>query len=298
MMQSSAKYFAVSYLVFFIALSGLVSVCQGKASIYLGSTWDVPSEEISAARWLQWTIRDMARPNGYTVYSYYQYLTTKDYILDAAAGFGHSYAIVWYTGHGSIKSDDLHIWPYWWTPWLWHYHESYYIVDDDGAWVRDYEIYEKTGDRNVRFVFLWSCLQGNEIGYMKSYPCGLTRALGMPFAWLHTTDLSSNGYTNPDGGGYVFIGFLALAPFLTNDYVEDVTDGGKWFSYYFYYGAFWGPPSYEGLSIRGALDYAAQKVFPPLQKFEDCELYQGIYDENDRYKGRMVVYGDGNHKLV
>jgi len=287
-MKSSAKYFAVNYLMFLVALSGLIVTCQGKASVTLSSTWEVPSEEASAQSLVQIRINDFADLAGYTTYTYHGPDTTKENILEAASSFGHSYAIVWYVGHGWIRTWTH----YWGWPWQWHGHKQMLIVADDGTRVYDYEIYPETSGRNTRFVFLWSCEVGEEVGYMKTYPCGETKAYGMPFAWLHTTDLSSNGYENPDGKGYVFIGFREQAPFLTADYVENVTNGGEWFTISFYRGAL-----ENGLSIIDALDYAAQYEFSQ-QTFADTELYQGIYDDYGQFVGYMKVYGDGNQKLA
>lgn len=118
----------------------------------------------------------------------------------------------------------------------------------------------------------------------------------MPFCWLHTADLSSNGYAYPDGNGYTFIGFWGITVGLTDDhFTEDETylkDAGYYFLKHFYCAAL-----YLGYhhSINEALDYAVQNVWG--SSFQDSFLYQGYiltdYDGTE-YEGRMVVYGDGD----
>lgn len=285
-MHSSVKYFAVSYLVFFIAFVGLIPACQGKVSTALGSTWDIPDEEAEADAWVVGIIIGYSNLRGYTTYNWYNESTTKDNILDAAFGVGDTYAISWYIGHGHVDTW----WHFWGWPWQWHTHTQYAITANDGSHVYDYEIYWETYCQNVRFVYLWSCEQGNEIGSVITYPCGEVRARGMPLAWLHTSDLSSDGYENPDGNGYTFIGFKGVAPFLTYDGLDGVTDAGECFAQCFYIAALFGM-----YSIRNALDFAASATFGD-PTFEDCILYQGYYIGiwPFGYSGQMVVYGDGN----
>ncbi len=66
--------------------------------------------------------------------------------------------------------------------------EHWIIIDSYGNYVYDYEIYPRTSNYVVKFIFLWSCHQGEVIGGL--YSSG--RAYGMPFAWLHTNELSED----------------------------------------------------------------------------------------------------------
>lgn len=269
------------YLMFFVVVSGLITVGQGDVSSQLGSTWNVPQDEINAGQWVANQIDLVTRAKGFTSKNLFGAQTTTYNIYRAADGWNYYYAIAWYIGHG----EWVDIW-YWWPP---HFERHWCITNDAGGWVYDTDIYLETADRHTRFVFLWSCEQGDEIGGM-----AYGRAHGMPFAWLHTSDLSSNGYENPDSGGYVFNGFVGPAPYLTWDGLDGKIDGGKYFSYWFYHHALM-----YNRKIIDALDYAASWTFSK-PTFRDTALYNGYYLGSWPFGvwGRMVVYGDGNHRLV
>jgi hypothetical protein len=91
------------------------------------------------------------------------------------------------------------------------YSTSYTTILGTGFFDKD--IYPHSSNASVRLVFLWSCHQGDEIGgfHWSGTP------YGMPFAWLHTSNLSSDGYRNPYSNpiGLVFIGFNGYAPYLS-----------------------------------------------------------------------------------
>lgn len=204
---------------------------------------------------------------GYYAYNWYGNQTTRDNIYSAAYGNGHTYSIVFYIGHG-------------WT----YYEQQWFITDDGGEEIYDKNIFPYSTCGNVKFVLLWSCRQGDTIGgtHLSGTP------FGMPYAWLHTTSLSSDGYANPDNGGRAFIGFQGVAPFLTYDGLG-APKAGFYFLLYFYWAAIYRGRYY---SIKSALDYAAQMVWGDSTGFEDCILRTGY--SIDGYSGKMVVYGDGN----
>lgn len=268
----SRKIFAISYLMFFVAFTGLIPACQGKASTALGSTWEVPAYEQNYDSIIANFITQHAERAGYWALNFYGSSTTKENILDAAWGWGHSYAIAWYIGHGGYED-----WWVWWPP---HFERHKFIRDNEGGKVYDNDIYPETTCRFVRFAFLWSCHQGDEIG-KKAY--GWYR--GMPFAWLHTSSLSSDGYKYPDGKGYTFNGFKGKAPYLAN-YLDGVDH-----ACYYFLGIFYDRTLEYKYSIRAALDYAANAVWWDAPTFADCILYKGTG------RGQMVVYGDGNLKI-
>ncbi|MFP3984965.1 MAG: hypothetical protein ACLFU9_03230 [Candidatus Bathyarchaeia archaeon] len=110
----------------------------------------------------------------------------------------------------------------------------------------------------------------------------------MPYCWLHTADLSNDGYTDPDNNDYTFSGFSGKAPGLT--YNKDEFYGTK--AYYFT-GYFYQYVMLNDKSINDALDYAAQNTWGV--SFADCIFYTGytVYG----YDGKMVIYGDGNLEI-
>ncbi len=108
-----------------------------------------------------------------------------------------------------------------------------------------------------------------------------------------TTDLSNDGYANPDGSGYAFIGFHGLAPFLINTDPQ-FTEGSD-FAYPLYrfavefYSALFGYYAAQR-NVRESLDFASITVWGV--KFSDCVLYTGYIAAGE--ESSMVVYGDGN----
>jgi hypothetical protein len=117
----------------------------------------------------------------------------------------------------------------------------------------------------------------------------------MPHCWLHTTDLSSDGYADSDDGGKAFLSFAGfiwgLSDYLAGDEVYE-------FLSCFYFASLCYGASY---SVNDALDYAAQNVWH-VPSFADTYLYKGYnytYWDPEKMEmvtiyGQMKVYGDGN----
>ena len=244
-------------------------------SVILGSRADIPDEEISLASDIANRIAQYSSDANYTVYNWYGAQTTNDNIYRAAEGVDHKHplTIVFYVGHGSYHNV-------WWSE-AGKYEKQWCITNDIGGLCDDYVIHSHSNWQYVRFAFLWSCHQGEVIGgyYVTN---GASRTYGMPLAWLHTTDLSKDGYASPDGQGYTFIGFNGSAPQL-HVKLNNVTNAGYKFLDYFYYDALeFG--YYE--SIKNALDYAAKNLWNCLWK--DCVLHT---------EWNMSVYGDGSFHI-
>ena len=89
---------------------------------------------------------------------------------------------------------------------------QWYIIDNSGNRVYDYDIHPSSACKNVFFTFLWACHGGDVIGSYYYWP-GTGTAYGMPHAWRHSTQMNENGYTNPGGDG-LFIGWNGSAPAL------------------------------------------------------------------------------------
>ncbi|MGB9959719.1 MAG: hypothetical protein ACPLKQ_04275 [Candidatus Bathyarchaeales archaeon] len=169
--------------------------------------------------------------------------------------------------------------------------------------IDDYEdIYPYTA-YNHRFVFLWACMQGDEVG---GYTLGYNR--GMPYAWSHRTTLSTNGYDYPDtdpDDNYVFIGFENISKTLSE--WPTPNNNYKYWLVFFYYAAL-----SEGRNIKSALDRASELVWGPGTAFDDTPLYNGYWGYNpafnaskpreyptnwDWWWSKMRVYGNGNMYL-
>jgi hypothetical protein len=260
------------YVIVFYALSlTIVAECGAKSSTILGSRWGMPVLEQVIAGQLAGYIYNCSLASGYASYDRYGSSTTTNNVYQAANGMGHAYSISFYgTAHGD--------WELWWPS-----DKHWKIQVNDGAWVSDNGIFPHTESQRVRFAFLWSCLQGDVKGGNYYW----TGAYGMPYCWLHTNDLSEDGYDSPDGHGYTFIGFQGPAPLF---WIDDFgSRAGYRFAGNFYRWALW-----SGVSINDALDYAAYQVWGATS-FADCIYDDGYTLEGDF--GRMRVYGDGSLQI-
>lgn len=234
---------------------------------------------------------------------------TKDNILGHIEEYNdYDYATYFIFANGvNFTLKDVIYYLGWWYPIpVYEIPVTHYaFYDTFNVSTRDYEIGSITyGGSCIYFVFLWTCVQANEIGcfhasYWISYPYYYyagTGAAGMPFAWTNRdyTQISSDGYTNPDAGPYCFIGFEGFA-IPMSELIPD--SGGKNYGDFvkrFYYHAL-----EEGYSINQALDAASRYVFG-VEHFNQTTLYNGYI----RYlpglgwwTGRMRVYGNGNNYL-
>jgi len=277
--MSTAKLLLYESLLF-ILLFSIPAVSYAGTSTILGSTHGQCESEINSARNLANFIGNWSLDCGYITLNWNGPLTTVENIYQATYGDGDPYAISYYSGHGRVRPVWI-IWPI--------FAENHWdIFADDGTYVADDHVYPYTICRNNRFVFLWACNQGDVIGGTHFW----TGPYGMPHCWLHTTDLSTDGYANPDGKGYTFIGFYGVGPGFTQE-VAGEANAGFLFVQWFYYCVLM-----NNASINEALDEAARNVWfdgDPNKYFSDCPFYNGFTIGNDY--GRMVVYGDGNIKI-
>jgi hypothetical protein len=131
----------------------------------------------------------------------------------------------------------------------------------------------------------WFSVGGPPGGFYN--PSDPTTEWGMPLGWLHTTNLNYNGYANPDGRGYAFIGFHNTdGPQLRYaDPVFGVQQAGYNFLLNFYSSAL----HYRN-PLNRALDSACHAVWN-IPSFEGSP-YDGYRYPERQYQ--MVLYGDGN----
>jgi hypothetical protein len=253
--------------------------------------------EVAADNTLANSITTNASTVGYSAYNWYGAQTTASNIYTAAAGNGAPYAggvphsITFYIGHGGITTY-YSVQP----PFAFN---QYFILDNNGGSVYDNDIWGYTASMETNFAFLWSCEQGDEIGGTNWYwylpPA--TLAYGMPHAWLHTTSLSSDGYTNPDTSNLCFIGFQGGAPGLILNFTQTLDGQWTWNNNFangilYFLEVFYSDALVKGYSVNNALDAAAQQTWA-IPSFNYTDLHNGWLGTG----GKMIVYGDGNIQL-
>jgi hypothetical protein len=267
-------FFFVS-LFFLSSISATVSpvVAVARVIYILGSKYGISdSHELQVDQAVANYIAQCANAIGYANLPWYP--ATKDDYMYAAWGGSYDQALVWTIGHGFYDPG-----PY---PQPVENRLRYYIFSNDNYQVLDSWIHSYTTRRIDRFVFMWHCYQGDKIWVSSSYG-----EHGMPWAWLYTKDLSSNGYKTPDNHGYVLIGFYNEAPFLSNT-MGGVNEAGRIFVESFYYAIF-----NLGKKVNDALDYAAAQTWTGVSTFQQCIFYTGYSAPSGT--AYVKVYGDGNY---
>ncbi|MBE0511415.1 hypothetical protein IBX38_00010 [Candidatus Bathyarchaeota archaeon] len=256
----------------------------GGSAITYASTYYQLDYERTAAQQICTDMASRFGQEGYEVTNAYDTGTIKSNVLSWASSKeqGFHRVAIFHFGHGGFLDVGGYL------------HYDYF--DSNGNTIWDYEIYPKTGLGKHFFVFIWTCRQGDLIGYVD----GNGRAVGMPYAWTHTNSLSSNGYSSPDSGLYCFIGFENASPALAYRSFRYYTVLAKDFILKFYYYAL--SLSY---SIKDALNLASLYWFGC--SFIYCPLYQGFetwwpgnFPGGPPAKwdwGKMRVYGNGDIHL-
>jgi len=214
---------------------------------------------------------------------------------------GYDYATVFHYGHGINQSLAAYlIVDPWYSEEIWVHHSKYW--DNNGEEVWDYEIWDHTDSGSHKFVFMWTCGQGRQIGFYdadnyENYPAWWyegTGPSGMAYCWNQRdyTSLSSDGYGNPDQGEYCFIGFEGWSKPLSeatgySGYVYG--DFVKWF----YQHALQGQRT-----VNGALDDGSYAL--GYESFGSTPFYQGWIENVTGYgnwPSKMHIYGNGNNYI-
>jgi hypothetical protein len=165
----SLKVFLLCVLAFLTLLYAVETECYAKSSTILGSKYAIDGfpndwEKQTDSRLASY-IYSCSLASNYTAYNWYGPSTTRNNIYEAASGANHPFSIAFYIGHGRNR-----------TQWIIETH--YDIITNNGTWVADDWIYPHSACQNVRFVFLWSCKQGDTIGGTHFW----TGPYGMPHA--------------------------------------------------------------------------------------------------------------------
>lgn len=155
-------------------------------------------------------------------------------------------------------------------------------------------LYDYTTNYNYYFVFLWTCANGNlppGPGYWDNE--NHTGAVGMAYAWMHTNDLSTDGYESPDTSTRCYISFEGRSPDLFQ--VAELVDQSAQVPYEDFVGCIYYIMTSWHESVGTALNWATNAVSGNnLSWFSQTELYNGYTEPNYNECGRMRVFGDGN----
>lgn len=294
-------------------------------------SWRKTDGEIS----LQWTV------GNYIAYSCFNYANgytgsnnayaNKNVILSQAASLRDSYdyvAIVDFDhGVGNVLSPG----------------EFHYMFEDDygtleGSYpgtkcvdngVYDKDIYGVFSPAKVHFAFIDACMSARTSSYhvVPGYPLVLGGGLnangtaeGLPFAFTHRqvrysfsgTQMSADGYNNPDSFPQCYIGFPFGSAALEQhiDYDQEYGTGPYWYEWvtdFFYYAL-----NYD-ISVKTALDYASHLTWA-CDNFLDSPLTgdgftavwptdingDGEFEVGPNQLGAystLAVYGNGNIHL-
>jgi hypothetical protein len=185
---------------------------------------------------------------------------------------------------------------------------TYY--DDDGggpnpadyhtntSGVYDSEIYSSRQQGQVIFAFINTCLSANfTLGEgMIGNP---QRALGMPYAWMGRevlqSEMSSDGYGDPDGEGQCYIGF----PWGSASLEQNIPYNTGYY-YGFWIMDFFNAALYPDISVNQALDSASRENYGtpfssnPLRTGFQAYWWPDAWPQANCY---MTVLGDGNIRL-
>jgi len=277
----------------------------GHASLIYTSQFNQTDADIMRSQWASTDIYNLFAARGIQVYSsvenYYAAIYENRVRSEAQdSEQNHPTTAIFYHGHGGkipITGNPLGPYRYF------IYEQAPQEGEEPPPWhpvtVDDYQdIYNYTAN-NHRFVFLWACIQGDEVG---GYSSGYNR--GMPYAWSHRAGMSTNGYADPDPDNYIFIGFENMSRSISywptpNDTYE------HWLVFFYHYAT-------NGSSIHNALDQASKAVWGPAARFDTSELYNGYWERNPNFDpsqnstyptnwewwwSKMRVYGNGDRTL-
>jgi hypothetical protein len=241
------------------------------AALY-GTPYQIPTE-ISAANYVCNKIDDAFEYAGYSSDNMYGSGTTRSNVMDNA----------WSDQYGYLRTAVFHF-GHQYTP-------NYGYQDNTGNEITWLDIGSNTGLGKHFFVFIWVCQQA----------CG--RHYGIPANWTQNPDMSSDGYTNPDGSGQCYIGFNGFSPQIGNEtgtFEEEFTYPMKLFIESFYNYTLRTGYSVKDALNQATLDYFGESFSAGMLKNGYWAWYGAEGDEEhdpDFYWGQMRVFGDGNIHL-
>jgi hypothetical protein len=215
----------------------------------------------------------------------------------------HDYLAVVYFDHGVGGDPGYPALP----------NEFHYMVEDnrgtwyDGEWhtntagVYDLEIFQQTQPDKIIFAFINTCesadLDGQ--GWLdEGWPHYPGRARGMTYAWTHHRpgiDMSIDGYSSPDTGSQVYIGF----PWGSASLMQDIPYESGSFEYFYWVNWFFYVALNNDISVNQALDSASWNFY--YSDFGSSPLKTGFtafwWPDMEGDGSTMAVYGNGNIHL-
>jgi hypothetical protein len=249
---------------------------DSKARIYAAYNTDPPQlqSEINAANWVAGQIEAAFEASGYSADNLTGESTNETIVLANAENDEDEYdrVAVFHFGHMAVG-----------------FNLGY--QDNTGANISAAEIDSKISSTKYDFVFLWVCAQAQ---WYNS---------GMPVAWTSRTDLSHDGYHNPDNKDQVYIGFKNFSPQINNTtaFEGQTTDPLCYWIKDFYDYAL-----RDSHSVKDSINLATTNFFGTSFTLSILNTgysawWSGIYNnetgewEDQGYKeGQMRVFGDGN----
>jgi len=304
------------YAINYTELPKQEKVCQAVNSMFLGSwTW-MPAD-------------------------CYGYWTQADYVYDTLEKIADPYKGVEYT-HVFWVGDYT---PSTLNNTLTPYGNFGLFTNYPGQYVWDQDVYSRItayGGSKHYFTFMWTCVNGglywdngvwqNVSGvtwpsdfyqYVYIYPhfvpvpvpnpcteysvSNSTYMAGMPLAWTGVSDMSIDGFHNPDGD-YTYLGWENNSPFMGNKVPLAYTSKPSWeyspFIYYFYtwamsYGNGEHPPINEALDYGAMMAFGKKQGSSYAQDFESSVLNEGqwVNTGGNWLYCKLRVLGNGNLRL-
>jgi hypothetical protein len=205
----------------------------------------------------------------------------KNEIADCENDSKHDWATVFYYGH--MNETQIGNWSF--PDYSYGFREQAPASDpmspDGPDVIWDRNLSSSTVD-NHHFVFLWVCNSGNIAG-------NATVNIGMPYSWTKQSDLSPDGYNNPDIRAYCFISFQGGSPRLSEMMLSETTQNVSSFYrqwlLFFYYRAL-DPNSPR--TVNEALDKASQDA-----GYQDTDYDGHFYDETGLCNGYPTYWPGG-----
>ncbi|MFZ7138894.1 MAG: InlB B-repeat-containing protein [archaeon] len=241
---------------------------DSKAEIYAayyGNPYQHPLE-INAAEYVTAEIKSAFEASGYDASKWTDDDTIKSNVLDNASYAEDNFdrVAVFHFGHMAAWNEGYQ--------------------DNTGANVSADEINAEISLTKHDFVFIWVCTQAQ---YYNS---------GMPVAWTSRTDLSYNGYSNPDYDDQVYIGFENISPQINNTtaFESQTTD-----PLYYWIEDFYDYALRDSYSVRDAINEATSDFFGTSFTLSILNTGYSAWFPGygnmtaDYYDGRMRIYGDG-----
>lgn len=283
-----------------------------------GPSWRKHAYEVFYQQWVCQILADYFTFGGYTAYNHQG--SYKGQVLNDLYAIEHNHeaGVIVDFDHGNGASD------YYRAP-----GEFHFMFEDSegtytGAWgsnpnyepwngVYDMDIYDQISYDKIKFAFINTCRSANLTEGPPGGGQGIYRAIGLPYACTQRvvkykganfnvyTDISIDGYGDPDSGDQCYIGFSWGSASLMQrlPYPDGVHSWSEWVIYFFYYAL------EHDMSVHSALDQACLSMYGfnfgdyhcPLWRYGlgfICYWWMGSGENQYGYNCHMEVYGNAD----